>query len=41
MTFPFPKFNLSLVEVSERINNFTPHCVMDVIIGAGIKIKPY
>ena len=31
ITYPFPNFNGQNIEVWERINNFIPHVVMDVI----------
>ena len=31
ITYPFPHFNGSTVEVWEWISNFTPHIMMDVI----------
>ena len=31
ITYPFPNFNGVAVEVWERINNFTPHFIMDII----------
>ena len=31
ITYPFPNFNGCTVEVWERINNFIPHIMMDVI----------
>ena len=31
ITYPFPNFNSSTVEVWEWMNNFIPHFMMDVI----------
>ena len=45
ITYPFPNLNSCTIEVWERISNFTPHNIMDVItypmIQAGIEVKPY
>ena len=42
ITYPFPNFNCSTVEVWEWISNFIPHFIIDVIIyiHAEIKDKP-
>ena len=41
ITYPFPNFSGSTVEVWEWISNFMPHIKMDVIIyPAEIKGKP-
>ena len=41
ITYPFPNFNGTAVEVWERMNNFIPHVIIDVIFThGGIKDNP-
>ena len=39
ITYPFPNLNGSTVEFWEWVGNFTPHCIMDVIIVAILGLK--
>ena len=40
ISYPFLNFNGATVEVYEWISNYIPHFIMDVIIHAGIQVKP-
>ena len=41
ISYPFPNFNGSTVDIWEWISNFTPHFPEYVVtIHAGIKVKP-